>query len=62
MSVRSKVRVATVVLLLVLTSNVASAAPSRDDGSAGFFFTISKIVRQIGRILLPLDEPVFPKP
>ncbi|MEA2166036.1 MAG: hypothetical protein QOK37_4163 [Thermoanaerobaculia bacterium] len=62
MSAYSKFRVATVVLLFVLTTSVASAAPRRDSGSDGFFGTISRIVHQIGRILLPLDEPTPPKP
>ncbi len=62
MSTRSRIRVATVVLFLALTTSVASAAPQRDGGSDGFFGRISRIVKQIGRILLPLDEPVLPKP
>jgi hypothetical protein len=62
MSAYSKIRVFTVVLLFALTTNVVSAAPRRDSGSDGFFFTISKIVKKIGKILLPLEEPSFPKP
>jgi hypothetical protein len=62
MSAHSKVRVAIVVLLLVLTTSVSSAAPRRDNGSDGFFGNISKIVKKIGKILLPLDEPTVPKP
>ena len=62
MSAHSKIRVAAVVLLFVLTTSVASAAPRRDNGSDGLFSTISKIVKQIGRILRPLDDPSWPKP
>lgn len=62
MSAHSKIRVAAVVLLFVLTTTVASAAPHRDNGSDGVFSTITKIVKQIGRILHPLDDPSWPKP
>ena len=62
MSTRSTVRVATVVLVVALTGSIATAAPSRDGGSDGFLAGIGKIVRQIGRILRPLDEPGWPKP
>jgi len=62
MSAHSKIRAASVVLLFVLATNVVSAAPRRDGDSDGFFFTISKIVKKIGKILLPLEDPTFPKP
>ena len=62
MSARSKVRLTTTVLLVVLAANFASAAPRRDNGSDGVLSTISKIVKKIGKILLPLEEPTFPKP
>lgn len=62
MSARSQIRVATAVLLFVLTTGVVSAAPRRDSGSDGFLFRITKIVKQIGKVLRPLDEPVLPKP
>ncbi|MEA2239553.1 MAG: hypothetical protein QOC81_4277 [Thermoanaerobaculia bacterium] len=62
MSAYSKTRVATVVLILFLTTSIASAAPRRDSNSDTFFFSISKIVKKIGKILLPLDEPTVPKP
>jgi hypothetical protein len=62
MSIRSSVRFATVVLVVILTTNIAAAAPHRDGGSDGFFGSIAKIVKQIGRILRPLEEPTWPKP
>ena len=62
MSTHLKTRVATVVLLFVLTTGVASAAPRRDSGSDDFFGAISRIVQQITRILRPLDEPSLPRP
>jgi len=64
MSTRSKARIATFILLVALTSGVASAAPKRDSGSGSLFGRIGQIVRQIGKIFLPtiLDEPTLPKP
>ncbi len=62
MSAYSKIRISTSVLLFVLTTSVASAAPRRDSGADGFFFRISKIVSKIGKVLRPLSEPTFPKP
>jgi hypothetical protein len=62
MSAYSKIRISTAVFLFVLTTSVASAAPQRDSGSDGFFFTISKIVKKIGKVFRPLSEPTFPKP
>ena len=62
MSARSKTRVAAAVLLFVLTSSIASAAPRRDSGPDGFFGTIGRFVQQIVRVLHPLDEPSPPKP
>jgi hypothetical protein len=61
-STRSAIRVVTVVLVVALTTNIASAAPRRDSGSDGLFGSFSKIIKKIGRILLPLDEPGWPKP
>jgi hypothetical protein len=64
MSTRSKSRIAAFFLIVALTSGVASAAPKRDDVTGGVFNRITRIVKQIGRILLPtiLDEPTLPKP
>lgn len=62
MSAQSKIRVATVVLAVALTSSVTFAAPRRDSGSDGIFGRIIHIVKQIGRALLPLDDPSLPKP
>jgi len=62
MSARSKVRLTTTVLLFLLAANFASAAPQRDNGSDGLVSTINKIVKKIGKILLPLEEPTFPRP
>jgi hypothetical protein len=62
MSARSKIRVATVVLLFILTTSVASAAPRRESGSDGFFGTISRIVQQIVKIIHPSEELTPPKP
>jgi len=64
MSTKSKTRVATFVLLLVLTSGVVSAAPKRDNPQDGFFGRIGQIVNSIRKILLPkpFDDPSFPKP
>jgi hypothetical protein len=64
MSRASKTRIATFVLLLVLTSGVASAAPKRDSPQDGFFGRLGQIVNNIRKILLPkpFDDPSFPKP
>jgi len=64
MSTASKTRIATFVLLIVLTSGVASAAPKRQDPHDGFFGTLGQIVNNIRKIFLPkaLDDPSFPKP
>ncbi len=62
MSAHSKVRVSTAILVFVLATSVASAAPQRDSGSDAIFSKISKIVSKIGKILRPLSEPIFPKP
>lgn len=64
MSTRSKTRIATFVLLIVLTSGVASAAPKRDIPQDGFFGRLGQIVNNIRKILLPkpFDDPSFPKP
>jgi hypothetical protein len=62
MSAHSKIRVTTAVLLFVLTTSVASAAPRRDSGTDGFFGTISRIVQQFVRIIHPLEELTPPKP
>lgn len=64
MSTRSKTRVATFVLLIVLTSGVASAAPKREDPQDGFFGRLGQIVNHIRKIFLPtpFDDPSFPKP
>ncbi|HEV7488225.1 MAG TPA: hypothetical protein VGQ65_21330 [Thermoanaerobaculia bacterium] len=63
MSTRSKTRVATFVLLVVLTSGIA-AAPKREDPQAGFFSRLGQIVNHIRKIFLPtpFDDPSFPKP
>ena len=64
MSTRSKIRIATFVLLVALTSGVASAAPKKDNGPGGVLGTIGQIVKQIKKILLPhaLDDLTWPKP
>jgi hypothetical protein len=62
MFIRSRVRVATVVLAVIFTTHIATAAPKRDGGSDGLFASLGKIVKQIGRILRPLEEPTWPKP
>jgi hypothetical protein len=64
MSTRSKARIATFVLLVALSSGVASAAPKRDNNPGSVFGKIGQIVKQIGKIFLPtiLDEPSLPKP
>ena len=62
MSAHSKIRIATVVVLFALTTSVASAAPQRDNGSDGVFGTISRIVKQIVKIIRPLDDLTPPKP
>jgi len=64
MSTRSKARVAAFVLLIALTSGIASAAPKRQDPQDGFFSRLGQIVNQIRKILhpVPFDDPSFPKP
>jgi len=62
MFAHSKARVATVVLIIGLTTSVASAAPGRDSAADGFFGRIIQIVKHIGRTILPLDEPTVPRP
>lgn len=61
MSARSKTRVASLVLLFVLTT-AATAAPSRDRSSGDFFDKIGRVIKQIARVLHPLEEPSLPKP
>lgn len=61
MSARSKTRIASIVLLFVLTT-AATAAPSRDSGSGDFFDKIGRVIKQIVRVLRPLEEPSLPKP
>ena len=64
MSARSKTRIATFVLLVALTSGVASAAPKRDNGSGSVLGRIEQLVKQIRKTLLPtiLDDLTWPKP
>jgi hypothetical protein len=62
MSTRSKTRIATFVLLVALTSGTASAATNRASAPDTVLGRIQQIVKQIRHILLPLDEPTFPKP
>jgi hypothetical protein len=62
MSTHSKIRIATAVLLLVLSTGAASAATSRTSQPDSVLGRIQQIVKQIRKILLPLDEPTFPKP
>jgi hypothetical protein len=64
MSTRSKTRVAAFVLLIALTSGIASAAPKRQEPQDGFFGRLGQIVNQIRKILhpVPFDDPSFPKP
>jgi hypothetical protein len=62
MSSRSKIKVATAVLLVVLSTGAASAATNRTPPPDSVLGRIQQIVKQIRRILLPLDEPTFPKP
>jgi hypothetical protein len=64
MSTRLKIRVATFVLLVALTSSVASAVPRRESAPDSALSKIQQIVKQIRKILLPttLDDPTFPKP
>lgn len=62
MAARSKIKVATAVLLIVLSTGAASAATNRTSSPDSIFGRIQQIVKQIRKILLPLDEPTFPKP
>ena len=62
MSARSRIKIATAVLLVALSTGAASAATSRTGPPDSIFGRIQQIVKQIGRILRPLDEPTFPKP
>jgi hypothetical protein len=62
MSAHSKIKIATAVLLIALSTGAASAATNRTVAPDSIFGKIQQIVRQIGRILRPLDEPTFPKP
>jgi hypothetical protein len=61
MSGRSKIKIATAVLLVALSTGAASAAP-RTPPPDSVWGRIQQIGKQIRRILLPLDEPTFPKP
>jgi len=61
MSAWSKSKIATAVLLIALSTGAASAATNRTPAD-GFLGRIQQIVKQIRRILLPLEEPTFPKP
>lgn len=64
MSTRSKITVAACLLVVALTTNVASAAPQRTSTQGGVLGKIEQLVKQIRKILLPnpLDDPSFPKP
>lgn len=62
MSARSRIKLATAVLLVVLSTGAASAATNRSAPADSILGRIQQIVRQIGKILRPLDEPTFPKP
>jgi hypothetical protein len=64
MSTTAKTRIATVVLFVVLTAGVASAAPKRDVPQEGFFGRLGQIVNNIRKIFVPkpFDDPSFPKP
>ena len=64
MSTGSKTRIAAVLLLVVLSSGAASAATNRASAPDSVFGRIQQIVKQIRKILLPveLEEPTFPKP
>jgi hypothetical protein len=62
MSTNSKIRIATAVLLIALSTGAASAATNRTPSPDSVLGRIQQIVKQIRRILLPLDEPTFPKP
>jgi|GEM_PF-3344915 len=62
MSTRSKITVAACLLIVALSTNVASAAPQRAGAPDGLFGKIERIVKQIRKILHPLDDPSFPKP
>jgi hypothetical protein len=64
MSTRAKTRIATFVLLVVISGGVVSAAPKRDNPQDGFFGRLGQIVDNIRKILLPkpFDDPSFPKP
>jgi hypothetical protein len=62
MSAHSKIRIATAVLLIALSTGAASAATIRTSTPDSVLSRIQQIVKQIRKILLPLDEPTFPKP
>jgi hypothetical protein len=62
MSTNSKIRIATAVLLIALSTGAASAATNRTSPPDSVLGRIQQIVKQIRKILLPLDEPTFPKP
>ena len=62
MSAHSNIRIATAVLLIALSTGAASAATIRTSTPDSVLGRIQQIVNQIRRILLPLDEPTFPKP
>jgi hypothetical protein len=61
MSASSRIKIATAVLLIVVSTGAASAATSRPSSQDSFFGRLQQIVKQIRRIL-PFDEPTFPKP
>jgi hypothetical protein len=64
MSTRSKITIAACLLLVALSTNVASASPRRTSAPDSVLGKIEQIVKQIRKILLPkpFDDPSFPKP
>jgi hypothetical protein len=58
--IKSKVRISAILLVVLLSSNAAIAAPRRDAGSSGVFAQLIHLVKK----LLPVttDDPSFPRP